>query len=556
MTDLGVAFRSLDPHKFELLVTALLKARHPTLDIKHVNGEAGDQGLDIFAGDLDKKPVIWQCKSFKNGLGDSQKQKIRESLNTALKHYAPGKWVLCLNVDLDAKTHRWWQKFTESHAKESAVELQLWQANDILQQLLYHDTIRDQFLPGQALNVNTIKQALSGTTLFSDVDLADLSEQNAKLFLARLEAHDARFSYSVTYGRNQPQTTRPQSGSFLTCASDGATIHIGARDHEALRLNPPKVKFTAQGSGVEKLLEFHRNGKPTSLTSQEIKTLSSDFDFLMPPNSTVSELHLKASESQPTIPLRIAFGKGDGRITYEYVQFRRLYGGTQETTFENTTPLPFQVVLVIRTNGTGTVNFQDASNGWSVQDALRMVRAIQAAIDSGSVDFYDLSHGQMFFVATLTGTHSEGMKEFEQFLQETALVSDKYSVTLKLPEAITPEDYRSIVFLRELEEGNATASGSMSFTLVKKDNYPSDRLTDEVAVRVILPELPQMICVFGERIMTGPLLYEVQRGRFRNLAVVREFYKSESIGSSIDLTLDPVGEISIRRLKPGENVIG
>src|SRR5580658_5820170 len=101
MNTLALALRSLDPHTFELLIVALLKARYPGIDIKHVNGQAGDQGLDVISGHLDERPTIWQCKAFEHGIKDSQKQQIRESLKSALNHFRPRRWILCVSIDLD-----------------------------------------------------------------------------------------------------------------------------------------------------------------------------------------------------------------------------------------------------------------------------------------------------------------------------------------------------------------------------------------------------------------------------------------------------------------------
>ena len=67
----------------------LLKERHRQQDLRHVEGASGDEGLDVFGGELYGKPVIWQCKAFPNGVGKSQKEQIRESLRTALTHFLP-----------------------------------------------------------------------------------------------------------------------------------------------------------------------------------------------------------------------------------------------------------------------------------------------------------------------------------------------------------------------------------------------------------------------------------------------------------------------------------
>jgi hypothetical protein len=83
-----------------------------------VKGAAGDEGLDVFVGQLYGKPAIWQCKAFANGVGESQKEQIRESLRTALRNFSPSYWILCLSVDLDPKASRWFEKFKASYAEK------------------------------------------------------------------------------------------------------------------------------------------------------------------------------------------------------------------------------------------------------------------------------------------------------------------------------------------------------------------------------------------------------------------------------------------------------
>src|SRR5687767_8093512 len=114
MKALVEALRVMDPHTFELLVFHLLKARHPNIEIKHIDGSAGDEGLDVISGSLDSHPTVWQCKCFANGIRDSQKAKIKNSLNLAIQRVSPRRWILCLNVDMDSKTRAWFQRMAKS----------------------------------------------------------------------------------------------------------------------------------------------------------------------------------------------------------------------------------------------------------------------------------------------------------------------------------------------------------------------------------------------------------------------------------------------------------
>ena len=135
MRPLYQRLKELDPVTFERLCYHLLKEQFPTADIRHVEGGGGDEGLDLFTGDLDGGPVVWQCKAFPNGIGQSQREQIRGSLRRVLATTRPKLWVLCTSVDLDAKAYRWWQRLQQSY--EDQVQLGLVSASEIVHQLLF-----------------------------------------------------------------------------------------------------------------------------------------------------------------------------------------------------------------------------------------------------------------------------------------------------------------------------------------------------------------------------------------------------------------------------------
>jgi hypothetical protein len=108
--------KELDPTTFEQFCFHLLTARHPGVTILRIEGTGGDEGIDSFEGNLDDGPSIWQCKSFPNGVRQSQRAQIKASLRRALERCAPKHWILCLSIDLDAPAHRWFQRLQQSYA--------------------------------------------------------------------------------------------------------------------------------------------------------------------------------------------------------------------------------------------------------------------------------------------------------------------------------------------------------------------------------------------------------------------------------------------------------
>jgi len=77
--------KELDQNTFQQLCFQLMAEKYPTANVRYVEGACGDEGLDVFCGDLTCGPTIWQCKSFQVTLiGDSQKEQVRHSLRDAV----------------------------------------------------------------------------------------------------------------------------------------------------------------------------------------------------------------------------------------------------------------------------------------------------------------------------------------------------------------------------------------------------------------------------------------------------------------------------------------
>src|SRR5690348_5846844 len=90
--------KDLDQTTFQQLCFHLMSERFPGAKIRYPEGAAGDEGVDLFLGDLDSGPTVWQCKAFQVIVtGESQKKQIRDSLRTAVKKIGPKIWILCLN---------------------------------------------------------------------------------------------------------------------------------------------------------------------------------------------------------------------------------------------------------------------------------------------------------------------------------------------------------------------------------------------------------------------------------------------------------------------------
>jgi hypothetical protein len=165
--------KELDSKMFEQFCFDLFKERYAGVEIHHVHGSGGDEGVDLFSGDLEGICVVWQCKAFPNGVGKSQKAKIKESLRTAMHSVKPARWVLCVSVDLDIATHRWWFRLKESYSEQ--VSLELISASELVHQLIFRPKLREAYFPQAIIDVAQIRAAISQSANLSNEALATLT---------------------------------------------------------------------------------------------------------------------------------------------------------------------------------------------------------------------------------------------------------------------------------------------------------------------------------------------------------------------------------------------
>lgn len=461
--------KELDPDTFEKLCFHLVKARFPGIEIRHVDGAAGDEGLDLFFGLLDAGPTIWQCKSFPSGVKEHQKDQIRASLRRTLKH-GPRRWVLCLSVDMDAGVLRWFQGLQTSYA--GRVEIGLMQACDIVQELFYRSTIRETFFPHAVLDLAAFLETVTKTKRLSMEELSALNAENLDQYLKRLEAADARFAYGVTYRRNvgPAATCRPQPGLIASISDGTKTVDVFARDVEALKLNPPKAQFTVTGSGVDKMKEVMRSGRVQVIGPEELLNYTTDFAFLLPPKEQLQGATLfigPAAGGMPPRPMRVTFGSGGDAVVYECIKFRGIRVGLEEAEFESSGTLPFRITLIVQFSGTGSVNFERHCAGSDIHAVQKFTRALKALYTSREFELYDLEKALTLLKMHLGGDVPAWLAGYDEFVNDAVRVADFYGADLRMPDKPTIEDLQSLSLLTHLIEGMPLTIDDLTCTLTK-----------------------------------------------------------------------------------------
>lgn len=547
MRALHDSLRSLDHRQFELLTLDLLKARYPGLDIKHIKGDAGDQGVDIFLGQLDAKPTIWQCKTFANGIKEPQKNQIRSSLNQAVAHHAPQRWILCLNTDLDVKSTSWFQKLTRSKAHLTTIELL--DASALVHQLLYQHTIREAYFPATILNTSLIRAELAGTGAFTTDDLARLTEQNAQDYLARLQAYDARFTYQVTFGRDKT-ALQQQPDAILTLTRGSTTLSVFPRDHEALRFSPPTFKLTLTKAGFDKLDESERTGSPYTLQAPtDIISLSTDFDFLRPTNQVQGlELSLGPRTAPHRLPLRVTFGTRNP-VTYQYIEFKCVRAGTEETLFESATPLPFGLSILLTKNGKSNITFRSQTKGHDVLHVQRIMNAIAAAAQDGGIEFYNLAEERKFGTLIMSQNLPEWLTNAKALIDDVAFIATEYGVRLNAPEVITDDDLRMIHRLKQFLTGVRLKSKEFTIEFIKGLPLPEatlDAFTQRLRYRITSRTTEEFL-VFGQSVPLGAVCYDVPDGTFAEAEKVVNFLRDAPVGERMTAILTTAKDITAHR---------
>lgn len=125
---------------FERICTEILHARFGEAAHK-IRVSQGDGGIDILVGDFSSPIENYQCKYFIDGIGDSQKQQIRESFNRAMKsnEYKMKKWILCVPCCLSVKEFSWWSTWSAQAKRTSGIDISLFDGIYLISQLKAYD---------------------------------------------------------------------------------------------------------------------------------------------------------------------------------------------------------------------------------------------------------------------------------------------------------------------------------------------------------------------------------------------------------------------------------
>jgi hypothetical protein len=547
--------KDLDPISFQQLCFVVMSERFPTAKVRYPEGTAGDEGVDLFVGDLESGATIWQCKAFSvTILGDSQRRQIRESLRDAVNNVQPRLWILCLNLSLDTKAVRWFQRLQQSYAKQGITVADPFDAMDLAKELMFRRTIRTQFFPNLTLDVQELKSlmkaAASGMDKVDDADLEKLATENTEEYLDRLHDRDPRFIYEVTYGGERgpdvfPPAMEPHLVSSMT---DGRkTLKVYARDHEALRQNPVGSAFQFNESGGQKFLDYIRTGKEQHWDAEEIRAfrstvpLLSDMKFV--PGSV--SMSVQSIPDDRTIPLKLTFSNGNESATLDYVEFRKTRSGLEEVEITTVGDEPLEITLVLPFNTASSITAMISTKlpGGSIRKVAKACAALELLQAGCSMELTSLKldgHLCTLLVDPLELSFKPG---FFRFVRDLASIAAKFKVNFPMPHSLRlpKNEEEAFLILRALALNEPLELTRFTATFTKcPENAAviSTQFGGEFLLRT--EHQNSTATLFGTPVRLGPTRIQMDRAKVLQLTATMKKFAKAKMGDNIPIPFRPL----------------
>jgi hypothetical protein len=547
--------KDLDQITFQQLCFHVMSERFPYAKVRYPEGSAGDEGVDLFQGNLTQGPTVWQCKAFTvTILGDSQKGQIKESLRDAIKNVQPRLWILCLNLNLDTKAARWFQRLQQSYANQGITVADPFDAMELARELIFRRTIRNHFFPNLTLDVqglkSLVKAAASGMDSIEDADLEKLATENTEEYLDRLRDRDPRFTYEVTFGGERgPNVFAPSYEPHLVSSkTDGRkTIKAYARDHEALRQDPVGSLLHFNETGGQKFLDFIRTGKEQTWDPEEIRAFKSTVPLLsemkfLPGSIAMS---VRSMPDDRTIPLKLMFSKGDRHAALDYVEFRKVRSGVEEVeiTTVDTQPLGITLTLPFNTASAVTATISTNLPGQKIREVAKVCAALKLLQTGCTLELTSLKLNGHLCTLVVDPLQLSFKPGFFRFVEDLAAIATKFNVNFPMPSTLKlPRDeeetfmiLRAFALNEPLELTRFTAS---FIKCPENATVVPQQFRNEIVVR--LEHENANATLFGVPIRLGPTRIQVDRAQVIQLSATMKKFTNAKMGTAVPIRLRPL----------------
>jgi len=557
MDPLVQRIRELDQTTFQQLCFAVMKEKYPNAGVRYPEGAAGDEGIDLFMGDLDYGSTVWQCKAFQvTVLGDSQKQQIRDSLRTAVEKVKPRVWILCLNMNMDIKAARWFRHLQQSYKAKGVLVADPFEGMDMAVELMFRGILREHYFPNLSIDVDglksLIKAAWRGIESVDDAGLELLTTEDAEEWLDRLRDKDARFVFEVTFGGERgPEVFPPKPEPRLVAAmTDGRkTVKAYARDPQALARDPVSTRMQLTEIGGEKLLEFIRTGKKQQLGPDEIRAISSTVPLLTDIKFAPGTLSMRIQgiPDDKIIPLSLIFKNGAETARLDYVEFKKVRSGIEEVEISTTDPSgPLTLTMVLPTldkTKPVTITMATHLSGKSVRTVSRFCGALRLMQRGCDLEVFSPK-----LDATLCSMRSAALQlpfteKFYEFVNDLNTIATRFSSDFVLPEgqAFSSEDEETFVILRALAFGTPLEIETFTIQLIKSEENAAiveQQFRQELVFR--LEHENVRASLFGTPIQVGATVVHIERGVVKDAEDAIERFKRAQVGASVPIPIQPL----------------
>jgi len=252
---------------FESMIIQLVRVKHPALGVA---ANPGDWGIDAFVGELDSTVAIWQSKYFIQGFAKDQQDQVRESFRAAEKaakdhNYTIDAWTLCVPVDPDAPTAKWWEGWRKREQRRTGIAISMWSAS-ALEQLLIAPESASVFRHYFPKSAGALAQ---GTVRL--LDLPDETRYDESLFIRQLieagisEHRSAKrefFNYEVLSREVADKAVDAELATLTTAQAEAHALW------EARFVNAEPEEGTGRlpgfhGAVLQAIEDLHNHAQPT-----------------------------------------------------------------------------------------------------------------------------------------------------------------------------------------------------------------------------------------------------------------------------------------------------
>ena len=531
--------------RFEELCFQLLQARFPALKLHRIEGSSGDEGIDIFTGEIEGEHTVWQVKFFTEKISKTQRDSIRKSLKRVLSKNPPKRWVLCLPINLDISTFRWLQKLGKSYG--STVEIDAYAASDIIRDIIHYRSIKEHFFP-DIHNEDLFRAVLKQARGLTDREATAFTEDNIQEFLKDLQNKEPRFGFQVVFTRDVDPKARP-SGAIGSLSLGNRTVYLFPRDIQALQDNPLKMSLAFTPQAQEKLERMYRFGDAATFTKNEVNVLKNPLPTILPQLGKTDSFEISFGRRRLAHILRAkceVIGN-DESVIFDYIEFEDEKVGQEELVLvSKEARLGFIMRLVLRKEGQpGAISFLYLLAGSLPSAALKLFKSIRLIRKGGHVRVTDLETGKQIAMGMAEIETEAGWEdELVCFLEKLERISRYFGTELRLPTSeLLESDLETVDILDYLCQGGTVNVTDASANLVKSEENSGliqDYAEKEHGFSLTYKSSNQQPApkVFGKTLNIGLVEVSSEQVRIKNGKQTTEAFKRAKVGEIVPIQFE------------------